>query len=197
MSIPINHRVVLVVGPTTSGKSTMSRKIRDGFSGTSVIVSHDEVLLGVNQNQPQNVIDLEFRLQYLNRIQEAVSNQKNQLIIIDSFNIGSQNLQAVLLFLQLLGYHDKVTLLKTDLPFSLHTEFCMKRDDLQFRLNTTRNELYLTMISQNEFYHGPLGSLCESFLGTEEFRIEDPRDLEFVYSISENKVDKNSQKTIK
>jgi len=104
MNIPINHRVVLIIGPTTSGKSTMSQKIVKGFSGTSTIVSHDDVLLTVDQNQPQNVIDLEFRIRYLNQIQEAVLNKENQLIVIDSFNIGKQNVEAVLTFLQLIGY---------------------------------------------------------------------------------------------
>ena len=197
MNIPINHRVVLIIGPTTSGKSTMAQKIVKGFSGTSVIVSHNDILLTVDQNQPQNVIDLEFRKRYLNQIQEAVSNKENQLVVIDSFNIGKQNVEAILIFLQLLGYQDKVTLLKANLPFSLHLDFCVKRNDKQFRNSTTRSQLYFTMLSQNEFYHGSYGSLYETFPGTEEYMIKDPRDVEFVYSIPVQKTGKNPQKTVK
>ncbi|MDE5587233.1 MAG: ATP-binding protein, partial [Bacilli bacterium] len=133
MTIPINNRIVLIIGPTTSGKSTMAKKIQDQFQGSSVIVSHDEVFYQVNQNQSQSAIELEFRLFYISSILEAISDHQNQLVIIDGINLAYKNVLDILNQLQEIGYKDRITLLKTDLPIDLHLLFCEQRDDERFR----------------------------------------------------------------
>ncbi len=182
MTIPIHNRIVLIVGPTTSGKSTMAKKIQEQFQGTSVIVSHDEVFYKVNQNQPQYAIDLEFQILYISAIKEAILDQQNQLVIIDGMELLYKNVLETLNHLREIGYEDRITLLKTDLPIDLHLLFCEQRDDDLLRRNTTHEELHNTILKQSSFYHSSIGSLYSRFEDVDECIIKDPREVQFIFS---------------
>lgn len=187
MTIPINNRVILIIGPTTSGKSTIAKRIQEQFDEKSILISHDGILMEVNKNQTQSEIDFEFRIRYITKIKEAVQNQENRLIIIDAVCLQSKNVLAILSTLKMSGLQDSVTLLKTNLPLELHLLFGKQRNDQQFREQTTREKLYSTILNQVGAYRGPLGSLGQEFPYTDEFIIQDPRKVEFTYSISASK----------
>lgn len=51
MNVNINNRLVLIVGPSTTGKTILSKKVKEDANVKSVVISHDEVLNKINKNQ--------------------------------------------------------------------------------------------------------------------------------------------------
>ena len=55
MTIQISNRLVIIVGPSTSGKTTLSHKMKKDFDGNSIIISHDVVLDKINILEKSNI----------------------------------------------------------------------------------------------------------------------------------------------
>lgn len=174
MEINIDNRVVLIVGPSTTGKTTLSKRIQEESSRKSVIISHDEVLKTINQSQTKEAFDTDFRLTLLKRISDAIADTSNELIILDTLNF---DLKALFAFLYLvrgyIGYNESMTLIKMFPPLELHVEYILERAKLDNRVNPN------IILNQRQHYISNRGSLYTSYrnFGVDEIVISNLEDL--------------------
>lgn len=171
----IKTRMVLIIGPSSQGKTTLAKRLEKELSGKNVVISHDDVLSEIDKNQPQFFIDMDFRMLLLEKISEAVHDTHNKHIILDTVNIGKANLAAFIMLIK--SYvSDKVTitLIKLNIPEGLNIEYGKKH----YPELSNVEELIL---GQREDYQGEDGSLNTSFEGLVEFEytIENPSKLIF------------------
>lgn len=171
MEVNINNRIVLIIGPSTTGKTTLSKKINEESQVKSKIISHDGVLNTINKNQSQEKIDMEFKLEFIKQISDAVKDSSNELIILDTLNIRTQGLMAILLTLKMLG-DDGITLIKMHPTLDLHTKYIIQR--------AKRNKLVTpaAVLQQRKFFESREGSLNTRIdVVDDEFIIENPEDI--------------------
>lgn len=189
MNIPINHRMVLIIGPTTSGKTTLSYKLKKTAPVSTSIISQDEVVHSViDQDTCGMLFSTAIRKKYGSLLREAIK-KPEELIVLDMLNIHIFDLFQTMFRIKKQGYFGKITLLKMNLSFELHDEFCGQRKDFNIPTMTTE-KLFSNMISQLRVYQGSSGSLHHTFPFTEQYLIQDPREVEFTYSIQLRKPQK-------
>lgn len=165
---------VLIVGPTCSGKTALAHQIllkhQKAGNNNGIIISHDEILKKINQNQSQGEIDAQFKTRYINEISDAVKSKK--FIILDAINITVPALVAVIGVLQIVGCNN-ITILKMNI-----------KDDIQKRFLKTKTIKPTASILkyQKEVYkHG--GSLNFDFcdLVNAQYIIEDPNQIQILF----------------
>lgn len=129
--IPKRARVLVIVGPTSSGKTTLAKKLQTQFlPKKAVVISHDDI---VNQISHSNFVNqeqqnMQFRIKLIMDIKNAVSSPENDLIIVDTLNVSSTALSAFLILLNFFipGFSTKSILLKVQLPEKKNIEFARK-----------------------------------------------------------------------
>lgn len=181
MTIPIYNRVVLIIGPTTSGKTTLSNQLKETFPGLVTIISQDEVSNSLNEEDTFSMfLTMKYRKKFAASLKDAIQSP-NKLIVLDTLNIRIFDVFQTICSIKRHGHFRKITLLKMNLPFELQSEFCGKRRDFDTSLLTTE-ELFLNMVRQLTWYQSSSGSLHQTFPFTDEYVILDPRKVEFMYS---------------
>lgn len=172
----IETRIVLIVGPSSQGKTTLAKRLEKELPGRNVVISHDEVLEEIDKDQPQEIIDLQFRISLIAKICEAADDVGIEHIILDTVNIGKINLVAFILLIKMsLLEEEEITLIKLNIPESLNLEYGKKH----YPNIPNTSELIL---EQREDYQGEDGSLNASYEQFVEFEyvIENPNELSFV-----------------
>lgn len=182
MCITINSRVVLIVGPTTSGKTTLAKRIKEEFPGKAIIISHDDIAMNLNKNNSKEQSDFEHRMKMISSIQSALDDEENQLIILDTLNIRREGVFAILMLIKLLGVDEEITLLKTNISLETHCSFFKNRNDSLLKM-VSMNELLKTILEQRAFYEGESGSLNMHYQSTEEIVISNPEDVTFSFEL--------------
>lgn len=181
MTILISNQIVLIIGPTTSGKTTLSNQLKETFSGSVAIISQDEVANSLNEKDISSMfLTMKYRKKFSISLKNAIQSSKD-LIVLDTLNIRIFDVFQTICCIKKHGYFGKITLLKMNLPFELRSEFCEKRRDFDTSLLTTE-ELFLNMVRQLTWYQSSSGSLHQTFPFTDEYVIQDPRKVEFMYS---------------
>lgn len=185
MNLDITNRLVLICGPTTSGKTTLANRIKNESPVSSIVISHDEVLAKVNKNQSQEKIDYEFRMRFISEINAAICSDYS-LIILDTLNIRNKALTSVLIILRaLLKYTDEITLIKMNLPMDLQKEFILKRKEFKVGYEQWNpHELLLGLLEQRQIYCSSLGTLPYSFTTTREYEITNPKEVNIQFDLS-------------
>jgi len=165
-------------------KTTLAKKISSEFKGKSIIISHDDVVNKINKNQPQDKIDMQFRLLLIEQIKDAINDESNKLIILDTLNIGYQSLLAFLCIIKAICYSNEITLFKTDLPFNLHEKYIRERAKKDSKTDLK------TILAQRKFYYSNDGSLKASFsnqyhdyLVDDEYIITNPEAITIQFDI--------------
>lgn len=192
MEININNRLILIVGPSTTGKTTVAKKINSEAPVKSVIISHDEVLKKVNKNQSQAQIDLDFRLSFIDDVTNAINNSSNELVILDTVNFNAQALFAILCIIRKgINYTGGITLIKMNPPLQLHKKCIIERAKTNKLIDLD------TILSQRKCYNSSRGSLFTSYnlLVNEEFIIQDIKNLTLNFSVKE--ISNNAKKVCK
>ena len=192
MEITLNNRLCILIGPTTSGKTTLSKRIKDEFSENCKVISHDGVLSKIPKNQSQNQIDFQFRITLLKEIASALEDTSNKLVVLDTINILHENFTAFVMGLRaLLNYNDEITILKMDVDLSLRQEFWRQRIAMYKALNM--NDMLSAMDSNALFQQGALfksnvGSLRTQLPSTRNFIINDPTKVKINFDMPISKV---------
>ena len=173
MEINLTNRLILIVGPSTTGKPNLAKKIKREAPANAVIISHDEVLRKINRKQSQAQIDLEFRLALIQQIFNAVNDLSNEYIILDTLNFNFQALFALLSIIRMgIKYTDGITLIKMNPSLELHKRFILSRAKKDKLVDSS------TILSQRSYYMSNKGSLYASTnLADEEIIIENPNDI--------------------
>ena len=60
MQIDLETRIVIITGPSTTGKSTLARSIKESSKINTLVISHDDIASIVNQNNPEQLVKEEF-----------------------------------------------------------------------------------------------------------------------------------------
>ena len=179
MNVNINNRLVLIVGPSTTGKTILSKKVKEDANVKSVVISHDEVLNKINKNQSQEQIDLSFRLALINQISDAINDYSNELIVLDTLNFDSKALFAFLFIIRnFINYTDGITLIKMNPPLELHKKYILERAKDNKLVDSS------IILSQRRHYISNQGSLFISYsLANEEIIIANPEDITLNFNI--------------
>ena len=161
-TIVIRTRVVLIAGPTSQGKTTLSKRIDAEFPGKSVVISHDEIVKSINPKLPKAAIDEEFREKFIAYVAVASMDPSIELIILDTKNIRKSALNAFLFMIQYFGnisFND-ITLLKFNIP--LKDNLVLAR-----RHYPKVRDVQSKVIMQRKEYASDSGSLYSCFLDNE------------------------------
>ncbi len=176
MELKIKNRLVIINGPSCSGKSALADRIQEECSGKCVIIGHDDILEYVDKNQPQEKIDEEFRGLYLGTICNALSMPDIDLLVLDSLNIEIKRLLAFISLIRLVGeYRDPITLVKMNIDAKLHDEFIRKRTNDPYFIASAKSQVVL--------YKGIEGSLNKSIPYCDTTVVKDPRDVTITYDL--------------
>lgn len=172
--------MVLLIGPTTSGKTILSYQIKKTAPVPVQVISQDEVLRSVMRQDAGEISTyLRFSQRFIFSLREKIKSHQAFLIVLDMLNIRLFDVYRTILLIKGLGYFGKITLLKMDLPFELHSKFCAMPRDFITPIST--EELFHNMVQQSLYYQSSHGSLKAKFPFTEEYIIEDPREVQFIY----------------
>lgn len=172
----IETRIVLIVGPSSQGKTTLAKRLEQELPGRNIVISHDEVLEGIDKDQPQEIIDLQFRETLLDKICEAADDITIDHIILDTVNRRKRNLATfIYLIRESLLEDEEITLIKLNIPESLNLEYGKKHYPNMANVSES-------ILIQRAVYQGEQGSLNTSFQQLVEFEyvIENPNELSFV-----------------
>lgn len=188
MQINLETRIVIITGPSTTGKSTLARSIKESSKINTLVISHDDIASIVNQNNPEQLVKEEFYEKLKKTIGKALKDLENELIIFDVPGIKEDYMWALLdLLAKYDEYQDNITIIKMDLPLKKHLKLMKKRmqsdPEVAFYYSGF-DEYYETVISQRESYEGFDGSLYADFGKCIEYVIENPKDVEITWSIS-------------
>lgn len=178
MDIKIKNRLVIINGPSCSGKSTLANRIQDEYNGNGkcAIIGHDDILAYVNKDQSQEQIDFEFRNIYLGTICNALSMPEIELLVLDTFNIEIKRLLAFITTIKgVSDYKEPITLIKMNVDEDIHDEFIRKR--------TNDPYLVIGIKSQVAMYKGMEGALNKSIPFCETTVIKDPRDINIIFDL--------------
>lgn len=180
MNINIDNKLVIIIGPSSMGKSTLAKKMQDDFDGNAVIISHDDILEQTDKNQDQDSMNLEFRLRFFDAVGEAVHNKSNDLVILDTLNFNAQALFAVLMYTRrYLNYMGGITVIKMNLPLDLHKKYIEGHKALNPLVDVE------AILGQRVFYESQYGSLncpCTG-LANKIIKINNPEDVKINYNL--------------
>lgn len=187
--IPISNGLVIICGPSTSGKTTLAEKITElsPYPQTTHI-SHDTELQQfiTNNHLPTEFFltglpeDLEgfFRVQILERLLEALDPERFTVYetLCCELPDSPAKLNSLIGRLPDLGLSQPLTVLKTFLPIDLHHTFLKQRYKLieinWERLNAQRHNF--APAAQSQYF-------SQGREWVHEYTIADPQNIEFIF----------------
>lgn len=181
-SIQINNQMIIIIGPTTSGKTTLAYKIQEQYHAPSKVISQENILKQEELNQSQEALDSVLHQQMASAVQDAFHENKDQLIILDTLNIGMDSVSDLISTIKATDYFRKFTLLKSYPSIQLHRTFCeMKNDSMEQSL--TEDEIKSIALGQRLYYESNHGSLKTHFPYSKEYIVFNPTTVNFSFSL--------------
>lgn len=181
MKITIQDRIIIITGPSTTGKSTLAKQIKAMSPVPTVIISHDDILDKVNPKLSEEDKNEEFFTLFLKKISETLQDQDNALIVFDVPGINDDYIFTLINLIEEINqYSDDITILKTNVPLNIHTEFMKlryKNDINAFVYFDDFTDYYNNMLEQRKTYEGPFGTLHTDFYNYDCTVIENPQDV--------------------
>ena len=128
MQIDIDNRIVIITGPSTTGKSTLANKILESSPVKAVVISHDAIAGEINDKQSEREKSEELYIRLVNKVFAALRNSENKLIIFDVPGINANYIYSLLQIIEMANhYHDNITLIKINLPLETHLKLMKLR----------------------------------------------------------------------
>ena len=128
MQIDIDSRIVIITGPSTTGKSTLANKILESSPVKAVVISHDAIAGEINDKQSEREKSEELYIRLVNKVFAALRNSENKLIIFDVPGINANYIYSLLQIIEMANhYHDNITLIKINLPLETHLKLMKLR----------------------------------------------------------------------
>lgn len=182
MEINIKNRLVIIIGPSCMGKSTLADRIQEGYNGRCAIIGHDDILEIVNKNQEQYKIDDEFHDYYLGTICNALTMPDIDLLVLDTFNIEIRRLLAFITTIRgVTNYSEPITLIKMNVDSKIHDQFMKKKLS---GLGMSNDPYMIGGIkSQVLQYKGIDGSLNKPMPFCENIVVKDPRNVTITFDL--------------
>lgn len=191
MQIDIKNRIVIITGPSTSGKTTLAKKIKEMSPVNTVIIAHDDIAAIIDQNKTEEEKNEDFWAILIEKIGESLEDFENKLVVFDVLGIEDVYIYSLLQMIELVSsYYDDVTMIKMNLPVDKHLEFAKSRIDSDPNVKLYyRNleEYWRAIILQRAYYESSEGSLKSDFFVCCEYVISDPEDVQIKFDLVKNK----------
>ena len=131
--VKIKGRVVIITGPVSTGKSWFSYKMMESYSnGSSVVIPF-------RKSNPNNLAMLEVVLKARQEIEESII--AGMFTIINTHGMTYESLKSLIVAVRVMGYNDKITIVKLNLPESLHMDY--------WKRNRNRNIISLNKLMRD------------------------------------------------
>ncbi len=191
MQIDIKNRIVIITGPSTSGKTTLAKKIKEMSPVNTVIIAHDDIAAMIDQNKTEDEKNEDFWAMLIEKIGESLEDSENKLVVFDVLGIEDVYIYSLLQMIELVSScYDDVTMIKMNLPVAKHLEFVKSRIDSDPKVKLYyRNleEYWRTIMLQRTYYESSEGSLESDFFVCIEYVINDPKDVQIKFDMVKNK----------
>ena len=174
MEITINYGTVIICGPTSTGKTTLSNKIYEDMPWRGrKLISHDEVLKKIlKPGMTQSEIDRVFRMTCLSLMADAI--RQNLPLIYEGKYYEKERLYAFLVLQSMLSPNRPICLIKMATDPKVQQEFAKKRNGMK---PTTK-----TMHIQNNLFRGVIGThYHDAFHNVREFVVTNPKRVELKF----------------
>lgn len=174
MKITIKYGTVVICGPTSTGKTTLSKRILDEMPWQGCeLISHDEVLREVwRPNMPQPQIDMEFQTSCFDLLSSAM--KRDAPIIYEGKYYEKERLYAFLLLLSMMDPMRPICLIKMATGAKMQRKFARQRSGPK----PTAKDMHL----QNYLFRGVLDTHYSESPNIQEFVVKNPEKLELVFS---------------
>lgn len=162
-NITIQTRIVVLAGPSSTGKTTLARKLLwQASSMNPVLVSQDEIIRRIPKGLSPDDWENTRQDLFINTITGALYNRSAKLIVFDTANVSHESLYNFLMTIHTLAGEailTEITLLKLQIPKQRHMENARRHypDDPDITSRVT---------TQRECYEGPDGSLHTDYLSS-------------------------------
>ena len=164
--VNIEGRVVIITGPKSTGKSRMCERLSQCYSNkceSSIITFHHV--------RHDNLTGLEEIFKTQRQIEECLQTD-GKLAIINTDDVVYEALKGLLVALKVMGYKDKITILKTDLSEELHYDYWQRnrnKSNLKWSKLKKERESFNRILSDDTFDDPRVVSI----------RIQNPGDIKF------------------
>lgn len=189
MQINIEDRIVVITGPTTTGKSTLAAMIKATSPVKTTIISHDKIRMRIKQNQTEEEKMAEISSRLMASMFDALTNPEINLVIFDIPRIEEKYVSSLLAMIELINqYDDDITIIKTNIPLQIHCELMrsrIKSDPLVATFFHNFDEFYQAALKQRRYYESPLGSLNTNFYTRHQYVVSDPKTVTISYGFPE------------
>ena len=171
MEITIKYGTVVICGPTSTGKTTLAKRIlREMPWQECELVSHDEVLGSVlRPGMTQSEIDKQFRLTCLSLLSDGI--KRRVPVIYEGKYYEKERLYAFLTLLSIMDPVRPICLIKMATDAKMQREFAMNRSGLKPTAKTVR--------IQNSLFEGVLETHYSEAPNIQEYVVTNPNDLKF------------------
>ena len=191
MQIDIKNRIVIITGPSTSGKTTLAKKIKEISPVNTAIIAHDDIAAMIDQNKTEDEKNEDFWAILIEKIGESLEDSENKLVVFDVLGIEDVYIYSLLQMIELVSsYYDDVTMIKMNLPVDKHLEFAKSRVDNDPNVKMYyRNleEYWRAIMLQRAYYESSEGSLKSDFFVCSEYVISDPEDVQIKFDLVKKK----------
>lgn len=179
--LQIQDGLVLICGPTTSGKTTLAKRIiREAPYQDKLLVSHDDALRefikerGYPEEKYYSGLDKDDDFAFRSTVAKTISQALNEkkFVVHESVYCIPQNLAALLTFMPAWGLNRPLTLIKMWPSWQLHMVFiskCPNREMINPDAVQSQRCGFKEVIRPNHF--------AKHLECVKEYTIEDPREI--------------------
>lgn len=165
-TVKVMGRVVIITGPVSTGKSSLSYKMMKSYNkGSSVVIPFGRA-------NPNNIAMLEAVLKAQKEIQESVLG--GIFTIINTHGVTYENLLALVVALRVMGYKDTITIVKLNLPEKLHLDY--------WNRNRNRDEISLKKLKRERvMFEKILGDSTMGDSNVVSIEVNDPEHVAYKF----------------
>lgn len=182
-TLQIQDGLILICGPSTSGKTTLAKRLFDEMPyRDKFLLSHDEFLKNYLKKKGRPMKDFydglkgesdsEFKTAIVTTIRDAFA--RHECVVYESLYCVPENLAQFLAIFPALGLKRPMTLIKLWVPQQLQMQFLKQRPDsrrVDIGALISQRQSFATCVESN-YFAGDIEWI-------KEYVVNDPRDVRF------------------
>lgn len=165
-NVKIVGRIGIVTGPVSTGKNSFCRKIVEQYGKKTCRV------ITMKRADPNNAASIDNVLMANEKIREGISS--NILVIVRTEGLTYEHLVSLIASIRVMGYKEKITLIKLNLPEDLHMDYWRRnRKQAKISLKRLKKERaeFKKIAANDDFYDSNV--IC--------VEVNDPEDILFEF----------------
>ena len=191
MQIDIKNRIIIITGPSTSGKTTLAKKIKEMSPVNTEIIAHDDIAVMIDQTKTDAEKNDDFWAMLIEKIGNSLENSENKLVVFDVLGVEDVYIYSLLRMIELVNScYDDVTMIKMNLSVDKHLKFVKSRMDSDSNVKLyykNLKEYWRAIMIQRAYYESSEGSLKSDFFVCNEYVISNPEDVQIKFDLVKNK----------